>query len=62
MLLNKFIKVRATDKFFILLRKINSLKSCQALDLKKNTKILILDKKLKKIIEFGLKIAWFCRS
>jgi len=39
MLLNKFIKVRATDKFFILLRKINSLKSCQALDLKKNTKI-----------------------
>jgi hypothetical protein len=60
MLLNKFIKVRATDKFFILLRKINSMKSCQALDLKKNTKIL--DKKLKKIIEFGLKIAWFCHS
>jgi len=24
MLLNKFIKVRATDKFFILLRKINN--------------------------------------
>jgi hypothetical protein len=60
MLLNKFIKVRATDKFFILLRKINILKSCQAIDLKKNTKIL--DKKLKKIIEFGLKIAWFYHS